>query len=194
MSNKNKKSNPDFLTKSGYIPLRILAEKYGYAKDHIGRLARTGRIQAVRCGNRGEWYALEASVVNHKKEISEKRFSLALPKVANSIVLSPVPLNESSYNAKSGRIKTALFVLSMSGLLISGGMYYGIIKFDAKELKTKSANLFNQVDQTAADIFAPLRQVQDKLSNFVSNYLLPEYPTGTYLVIDPYDSLLDRIK
>src|SRR3989344_8328100 len=146
MSNKNKKSNPDFLTKSGYIPLRILAEKYGYAKDHIGRLARTGRIQAVRCGNRGEWYALEASVVNHKKEISEERFNLALPKVANSIVPSTpksdfvtlgqtVLLNKSSYSVKSrrthfpqnmtssyrGTFKTALFVLSMSCLLISGG-------------------------------------------------------------------------
>jgi len=58
----------------GYLSLDILSEKYGYAKDHIGRLARTGRIQAIRYGNRGQWYAKEEEVRDYQIS-KEKRFS-----------------------------------------------------------------------------------------------------------------------
>src|SRR3990167_10963280 len=61
-------------TRDGFLPLNILSEKYGYAKDHIGRLARTGRIQAIRYGNRGQWYAREDQVRDYLAS-KEKRFS-----------------------------------------------------------------------------------------------------------------------
>ena len=41
----------------GYLPLQILSGKCGYAKDYLGWLSRTGRIEAIRHGKYGQWYA-----------------------------------------------------------------------------------------------------------------------------------------
>src|SRR3989344_1359735 len=58
----------------GFLSLNILAKKFGYAKDHIGWLARTGRIKAIRFGNKGQWYANEDSVRSYH-EASRNRFT-----------------------------------------------------------------------------------------------------------------------
>src|SRR3989344_2692443 len=66
----------------GYFSLIVLSEKYGYAKDYIGWLSRTGRIEAVRHGKYGQWYASESSLKNYITSLasaSEKRYS-AKPK------------------------------------------------------------------------------------------------------------------
>src|SRR3989344_6923866 len=76
------------LNKQGFFSLRELAQKYGYAKDHISRLARENKIQAIQFSNRGEWYASQASVIKHQKK-SEKRFPSSTTK--QKTVLSSVP-------------------------------------------------------------------------------------------------------
>src|SRR3989338_11517848 len=72
--NKRNKLSEEQIIEEGYRPLCFLSDKYGYAKDHIGRLARTGRIQAIRYGNRGQWYAKEEEVRDYQIS-KEKRFS-----------------------------------------------------------------------------------------------------------------------
>src|SRR3989344_8692565 len=71
--NKRNKLSEEQIIEEGYRPLCFLSDKYGYAKDHIGRLARTGRIQAIRYGNRGQWYAREDDVREYKDN-RDKRF------------------------------------------------------------------------------------------------------------------------
>src|SRR3989344_8294483 len=61
-------SETEFLLKEGYFPLRTFTSKFGYSKDHIGRLARTGRIQAVRHGSKGDWFVHEASLERYHRE------------------------------------------------------------------------------------------------------------------------------
>src|SRR3989338_2187057 len=71
----------------GYLSLKSLSEKYGYAKDYLGQLSRSGRIEAVRHGKYGQWYALEESL---------KRYQLSLkptvvPLEAEKIQISHEP-------------------------------------------------------------------------------------------------------
>ncbi|MDO8659414.1 MAG: hypothetical protein Q7K54_02320, partial [Candidatus Parcubacteria bacterium] len=77
----------------GYLPLQILSDQYGYAKDYLGWLSRTGRIEAVRHGKYGQWYALEESLKKYqlslipgsKPEISHKMSPLPAEKTSGSI-------------------------------------------------------------------------------------------------------------
>jgi len=55
-------TSPDQLSKDGYFPLRQISAKYNYSKDHIGRLAKAGKIQGLRYGNKGDWYVKEDSL------------------------------------------------------------------------------------------------------------------------------------
>src|SRR3989344_5255502 len=62
----------------GYFSLIVLSEKYGYAKDYIGWLSRTGRIEAIRYGKYGQWHASENSKKDYISSLasaSEQRYS-----------------------------------------------------------------------------------------------------------------------
>ena len=85
----NSEKNLSNLLRQGYHPLRELADKHGYAKDHLGWLIRHGKIPAVRCGNRGEWYALECDVKNYRR-LSDNRFSESLGVVPTRAEVKPV--------------------------------------------------------------------------------------------------------
>lgn len=73
--NKNNKvaERPDSPTERGYLPLQILSDRYGYAKDYIGWLSRTGRIQAVRYGKYGQWYASQESLKKYQLSLISSR-------------------------------------------------------------------------------------------------------------------------
>src|SRR3989344_3838008 len=72
VSNKKITVSHEYLLSRGCFPVSDLAEKYGYAKDHIGWLARTGRIQAVRYGKHGKWYANEKSLIDYQDLLADK--------------------------------------------------------------------------------------------------------------------------
>ena len=72
--NKEKVISKESSSTGGYLLIKSLADKYGYTKDHLGWLARSGRIEAVRYGKKGQWYAKEEDVKNYQ-EFQEKRFS-----------------------------------------------------------------------------------------------------------------------
>ena len=62
----------------GYSSLLVLSEKYGYAKDYIGWLSRTGRIKAIRSGKYGQWYASAKSLKTYISSLvtaNEQRYS-----------------------------------------------------------------------------------------------------------------------
>ena len=61
------------LLNEGYLPLLELATKYGYAKDHLGRLARLDKVKAARCGTQGEWHINEESLKEYRRGLIEKR-------------------------------------------------------------------------------------------------------------------------
>src|SRR3989344_515912 len=151
----------NFPSKDGLVSLREAAKKYGYSSDHLRRLIRSGRVKAVRYGSKGNWYVDDVSLGNYHRITNQNRFPTA------PIVLSEGSLNadpevenragfarnelDSHYGTRvrrdlpadgshRGMLKTALFALSLGGLLISGGLYYDILRVDTKELKTKSAN------------------------------------------------------
>ncbi|KKT82684.1 MAG: hypothetical protein UW79_C0002G0001, partial [Candidatus Yanofskybacteria bacterium GW2011_GWA2_44_9] len=86
------KSAPE---QDGFFPLQVLSEKYGYAKDYIGWLARTGRIQAIRYGKYGQWYASETA-------LAEYRQSLTLA-------------NQERYNSNRNKLKAILASAEVSG-------------------------------------------------------------------------------
>src|SRR3989344_3635013 len=192
----------NFPSKDGLVSLREAAKKYGYSSDHLRRLIRTGRIQAARYGSKGNWYVDDASLAVYHRTTNQNRF----PKV-------PPVLSESSLNAEvrrdviqtpnqsagadatgqaSHRGTNAIpknLLLFVGGILFLFALHQGIFKIgvDTQVLKTKSADLLNQVDQTTADILDPLR-------NFVRKYLLPDYGQETYLVVDPYKLRDEKIK
>lgn len=76
----NSVSSKDSPVGRGYLPLTNLSEKYGYAKDYLGWLSRTGRIEAVRHGKYGQWYGSEESL---------KKYQLSLISPLNSKTIPP---------------------------------------------------------------------------------------------------------
>ncbi len=76
----NSISSNDSPTERGYLSLQNLSEKYGYAKDYIGSLARAGRLEAVRYGKYGQWYVLEESLKKYQAlKLSSKISARYLP-------------------------------------------------------------------------------------------------------------------
>ena len=67
----NLESKKESLQNRGYFGLKLLARKYGYAKDHLGLLARTGKVKAIQFGNRHEWFIHEGSLKDYLGEIKE---------------------------------------------------------------------------------------------------------------------------
>src|SRR3989344_5612349 len=174
----------------GYFPINDLAEKYGYAKDHIGWLARTGRVQAIRYGSHGRWYANEKSLLNYRQSLVDK------PRISTSTKISPVPsfvpLYKSSYSAKQTVRRTNAipkkFLLLVGGILFLINFIPAIETIDLNLNKTPIAKQYSQIKESvSADILEPLR-------NFVRKYLLPEYGPETYLVVDPYKLRDEKIK
>src|SRR5437773_2480035 len=72
------------LRERGYVPLRLLAAKHGYTKYHLGRLARTGRLAAIRCGTKGDWFVSEDSFNRYHQELIQNRFVSVTARVADT--------------------------------------------------------------------------------------------------------------
>ena len=83
---------------NNYISLSDLAAKYGYTEYHIRRLARSGRIQAVRYGTKGEWRVDEKSLEKYHQETTQRRFSELKKEQIASTVLSEGSLNAEPRN------------------------------------------------------------------------------------------------
>ena len=84
---KRKKSILGSLEKRGYFSLQILSGKYGYTKDHIGWLSRTGQIEAIRHGKYGQWHVKGNSLKSYISSIaSENEKRLQLKKIAYSSI------------------------------------------------------------------------------------------------------------
>src|SRR3989344_7865250 len=67
---KSVKSDQLSAPPEGYFSLIVLSKKYGYAKDYIGWLSRTGRIEAVRYGKYSQWYVHEESLKQYISSIA----------------------------------------------------------------------------------------------------------------------------
>lgn len=75
----------------GYIPLRLAARQYGYAKDYIGWLARNGKIDAQQ-NSVGLWFVREKSIKDYRDET--RRTPIAPPHAVAqlaSVSTPPVP-------------------------------------------------------------------------------------------------------
>src|SRR3989344_8402503 len=75
---KSGKADRTLALPEGYSSLLVLSEKYGYAKDYIGWLSRTGRIKAIRSGKYGQWYASAKSLKTYISSLvtaNEQRYS-----------------------------------------------------------------------------------------------------------------------
>ncbi|MDP4001684.1 MAG: hypothetical protein Q8P69_01415, partial [bacterium] len=53
------------LIPDGYLSLKDLAIKHGYTADHIGWLARTGKVAAIRSGPKNDWYVRDISLAQY---------------------------------------------------------------------------------------------------------------------------------
>lgn len=71
-SQKKTELSSESLLKEGFFPLQQLAQKHGYAKDHLGRLARQGKVRAMRYGTKGEWHVNEDSLLEYRRELMER--------------------------------------------------------------------------------------------------------------------------
>src|SRR3989344_3081628 len=109
------------LLKEGYFPLRTFTSKFGYSKDHIGRLARTGRIQAVRHGNKGDWFVHEASLERYHRE-APGRFVLSPRRNVESSALPIVsPIPSEPYNRGSSIYQSRLGGKEIGTVLFNDG-------------------------------------------------------------------------
>jgi len=85
----------------GYLSLKVLSEKYGYAKDYLGQLSRSGRIEAVRYGKYGQWYATEISVKKYQLSLSQSAVSESKPEILPWEVPLPAEIISNSYEPKT---------------------------------------------------------------------------------------------
>ncbi|MBX4211744.1 MAG: helix-turn-helix domain-containing protein, partial [Candidatus Yanofskybacteria bacterium] len=90
---------PDAVQRSGrkFFSTALLAQEFGYDPDHIGRLARQGKVDSVRVEKR--WYVSRLALAEYKREAEDLRrqralesVRLASKSVQNSEVSFSVPL------------------------------------------------------------------------------------------------------
>src|SRR3989344_6145724 len=91
---ENSISKITLLIENVYLPLRDLAGRYGYTKYHLSRLSKSGRIEAVRCGSKGEWYVKEASLSEYHRNANQNRFENIKFETESPTVLSRVLSND----------------------------------------------------------------------------------------------------
>ncbi|MDP6583692.1 MAG: hypothetical protein QF535_03475, partial [Anaerolineales bacterium] len=201
--NKKVTISYEYLLSRGYFPVSDLAERHGYAKDHVGWLARTGRVQAIRYGKHGKWYANEKSLVDYQNSLADKPANKLVSKSQASQKTKShssflVPSNKSSYSAKFASIKTSeprrtnaipkKFLFLVGGILFLINFIPTIENIDVNLSKTPVAKQYIQMKGSiSASILSPLKA-------FVSKYLFPDEGPSTYLVIDPNDSMRDRVR
>ena len=63
--NNNSTLASESIIPDGYLSLKDLAIKYGYTADHIGWLARTGKVAAIRSGPKNDWYVRDISLAQY---------------------------------------------------------------------------------------------------------------------------------
>ncbi len=76
---------------SGYVLLKALSDKFGYAKDYLGWLSRTGRIEAVRHGKYGQWYASEESLKKYQFSLKNSNFKTFPKNKSQTSILESKP-------------------------------------------------------------------------------------------------------
>jgi len=207
--NRNKSildTNPDSPARKGFFPLHILEERYGYAKDYIGWLARTGRVEAVRYGKYGQWYVSDVSLKNYRKALAEAQPAAAKLVAAKSVsqstqasekVLSFVPsfvlLNKSSYSAKLSspvsippelkRINAVprMFMLVLGGILFLSVYFRPFINDLAPQMARAAMGERNYAG------------IVDAFRNIVRLFT-DDYSTQTYILIDPFRLREEKIK
>ncbi|MDP2647690.1 MAG: hypothetical protein Q8P35_00380, partial [Candidatus Yanofskybacteria bacterium] len=59
-----------------FIATSVLAREFGYDSDHIGRLARQGKVENIRLGKR--WFVTKVSLESHKRVAYEQKRLTAL--------------------------------------------------------------------------------------------------------------------
>ena len=79
------------LVKDGkiYLPASLLADEFGYATDHIARIARQNKVEAIY--ENKKWYATRESVVDYKEQAKQNKMQGGLKSTAvlsGQIVLS----------------------------------------------------------------------------------------------------------
>ena len=177
--NQNGAPTPERLLKDGFLPLVALAEKHGYARDHIGRLARTGRVQATRFGNSGDWYVNEASLDNYRREMSERRPMppvLSVPAhVGNAEPEVPSVLfnEEGSLNAEPRDVQSSprgqYAILTLA--LVLGGIFVSLnlIPIDRNESLPidRNANILEVVGRPFAILWDWLFNTIDEPENYL---------------------------
>ncbi|MDO8658222.1 MAG: hypothetical protein Q7K55_05765, partial [Candidatus Levybacteria bacterium] len=93
MTKNKSKQNENIVSKDSligevYFSLKSLSEKYGYAKDYLGQLSRSGRIEAIRHGKYGQWYASEGSLKEYQLSLSRTLVSKITSEVESGLVIS----------------------------------------------------------------------------------------------------------
>jgi len=83
------------LSDKKYISSKRAAEISGYAKDYIGQLARSGKIEATRFGR--AWYVLESSLLAHMQADTAPNASQPASQAATTVQKAPLKLHPSFY-------------------------------------------------------------------------------------------------
>lgn len=147
--------------RDNYRPLLELARQYGYAKDYLGILARSGKIDAKKSST-GQWFALESSVREYHSNAQEKKLFLQSEAPVDNVFRQPVPStvlfnNESSSNAKGGFSKQLNTVIV--ALIAWGGVFvftfFTPTVFDGVITKTnlETANIFQTLKDGLSQLF-----------------------------------------
>src|SRR3989344_502414 len=155
-----------------YFPLQILSDKYGYAKDHLGWLSRTGRIEAVRHGKYGKWHASEESLKKYqlslipvisgsKPETLPKKFSFSSKKIPE-FSKGPERKNPS---------KRVNAILTLSSIVLGGILFflniYPVINLDIiRTPALKLSEILKNKIRSALDI-NPIEKVVEKVTERV---------------------------
>ena len=97
-----------------YIATSVLAELTGYDSDHIGRLAREGKVENIKREKR--WYVLKESLDNYKKQVEETRSILASQ--SNKVPRRPIAPSKHFRIAEAGQTRAPIPNIGIRGRAI----------------------------------------------------------------------------
>ena len=95
------------LVKDGkvYLPASLLADELGYATDHIARLARQNKVEAI-CENK-KWYATKDSLVSYREQAKQNKIAGGLK--STSLISGKAVLSKTETSFKKDESKQVLY-------------------------------------------------------------------------------------
>ncbi|MBI2003482.1 MAG: helix-turn-helix domain-containing protein [Parcubacteria group bacterium] len=153
-----------------FIAASLLAEEFGYDQNHIGLLARQGKIEAVKTGKR--WFVTRESLSTYKFKIAQERKANALKSIKvprKPIAPSTVSQITDGNRAIRSYLSSGILKLGLGYALVALFVSFALVQFsDGQVLGFRPYGAF-LLSQSPGKTLAQISE-EENLKDLLNNY------------------------